>query len=129
MKANALRLCSIFLVISVLLCAASCSALGEYAAERAVVAELERDFDADGITVFDKYEVSDKEYYYFLRLSDADSSETELIAVYDASEKTAEIYGLAEMSEDVENKWDEIKNARADKSFSAREISEILNGD
>ena len=104
-------------------------AKGKFDRETGYISELEERFDIGEIIVFDKYETSKDEYYYFLRLSCSDAEGTELIVVYDAGEKIAEIHSLSDMDEEIETKWNEVKNARPDKSFSKLEISEIVDAE
>lgn len=106
-----------------------CGLGGEFSAEIAVMNEFSGEFDAASVSVLDKYEISEKEYFYYVRWIDAEGSERETLMIYDLKENTAKAVPLSEMSEETETSWNEIKNARPDRSFSESEINKIITAD
>ena len=128
-KTGFFKISVIFFILSVLFCVSGCGARSEFPAEIAVIAELEGEKDVESIAVFDKYEISDGEYYYYLRWYDAEGDESEILMIYDKSDKSAKAVEFSGMTDEIRTKWDEVKNARPDKSFSPSEIEEIRSAE
>ena len=82
------------------------------------------------LSVLDRYDVSEKTAYYYLRWKMVESSgEEEMLAVFDTELQSVSFFGLDEISgkdSEIGSKWNEIKNARADRVFSQGEIEEII---
>ncbi len=123
------KLGSLIAAIALTLVLASCASGGELAAERRVMTEFGKKFHAAEVSVLDKYEISENEYYYFLRWTDADGKENEILMIYDIACDSADAVPFSEMSEEITTNWNEVKNARPDKSFSEAEITKIMKAD
>ncbi|MBQ7383953.1 MAG: hypothetical protein IJV72_04090 [Clostridia bacterium] len=121
-------LISLVILLAFSLCLAACSS-SEFEDEVSVMRSFVKERDDVTVRVLDKYEISDSETYYYIRWESVDGEENELLVIYDKSADTAEEVSLSDMSEEIKMEWDEVKNARPDRSFSQSEIDKIMNDD
>ncbi|MBO5415261.1 MAG: hypothetical protein J6A83_01365 [Clostridia bacterium] len=121
-------LISLFVILALSLCLASCSG-AEFEDETAVMKAFSETHADATVTVLDKYEISDSESYYYVRWKSPDGEENELLAIYNTHSDTTELVSLSDMSEEITASWNEVKNARPDRSFSESEIEQIMTGD
>ncbi len=108
---------------------AGCGLGKELAAEISVMNKFTEEFEVSSVSVLDKYEISENEYYYYLRWKTPEGETSEILMIYNSDSDTAKSVALSDMNETVRNNWNEIKNARPDRSFSESEIEEIMSAD